>query len=269
MDELAAKMADKTKKPENQKNNKDSPEHKISFGLKSLLFRVRRRRCAYRFFPIGQTLANPASFYINSNKFSGGQKGEILQMFSALLVLQTPLSMRSNLLTSFLIAMLLAGCAFEGVVVEKRSRQTPDSSMIGTEGVDSFAFRGPTGTSRPPITVPSPQFWTETNGRYSFLLRDRQGKAHSQMVTPEVFARYRVGDYFNDQQSPPEHSDSKSSKTVVAVVQQRRHHQAVRTRRTHRKSVRRAGEIPKPNHQIPSNLQSFNLQLRIGERFIF
>jgi hypothetical protein len=29
VDELAAKMADKAKEPENQQNNKDSPEHKV------------------------------------------------------------------------------------------------------------------------------------------------------------------------------------------------------------------------------------------------
>lgn len=177
--------------------------------------------------------------------------------------------MRSNLLAPFLVAMLLAGCAFEGVVVEKRSRPLPDASMIGTEGVYSFAFRGPTGTSCPPITVPTPQFWTGTNGMYTFLLRDQQGTVHSQMVTAEVFARYRVGDYFNDQQAPPVHSDSKDGKTVATVVHQRPHHRVVQARRTHRKSVRRAGEIPNPNHQIPSNLQSFNLQSRIGDDSFF
>jgi len=143
--------------------------------------------------------------------------------------------MRSNLLAWFLLSMLLAGCAFEGVVVEKRPRPLPDSSVIGTEGVHSFAFRGPTGTSRPPIPVPNPQFWTETNGRYSFLLRDKQGNVHSQMVTADVFSRYRVGDYFNDLQAPPTHSDSKDSKTVATVVHQRPHHRMAQTRRTHRK----------------------------------
>ena len=145
--------------------------------------------------------------------------------------------MRSNLIASFLIAVLLVGCAFEGTVVEKRSRQLPDSSMIGTEGDYSFAFRGPTGTSRPPITVPNPQFWTETNGMYSFLLRDQQGNVHSQMVTAEVFARYRVGDYFNDQQPPPETSDSKESKTVEPVIHHRRHHRMAQVRRTHHRKV--------------------------------
>jgi hypothetical protein len=95
--------------------------------------------------------------------------------------------------------------------------------MIGTEGVCSFAFRGPTGTSRPPITVPTPQFWTGTNGIYTFLLRDQHGTVHSQMVTAEVFARYRVGDYFNDQQLPPETSDSKDETAVAAVIHHRRH----------------------------------------------
>jgi hypothetical protein len=143
--------------------------------------------------------------------------------------------MRSKLLASFLIAMLLAGCAFEGAVVEKRSRQLPDSSMIGTEGVYSFAFRGPTGTSRPPITVPIPQFWTQANGMYTFLLRDQQGNVHSQMVTAEVFARYRVGDYFNDRQPSRETDDSKDSTTVEPVIHHRRHHPMAQTRRTHRK----------------------------------
>ncbi len=143
--------------------------------------------------------------------------------------------MRSNLLTSFLVAMLLTGCGFECNIVEKRSRQLPDSSMIGTEGVYSFAFRGPTGTSRPPITVPTPQFWTETNGMYTFLLRDQQGNVRSQMVTAEVFARYRVGDYFNDRQPPREPSDSKESKTVAAVIHHRQHHRMAQARRTHRK----------------------------------
>lgn len=143
--------------------------------------------------------------------------------------------MRSNLLARSCVAILLSGCAFEGTIVEKRSRPLPDSSMIGTEGVSSFVFRGPTGTSRPPITVPTPQFWTGTNGMYSFLLRDRQGTVHSQMVTAEVFARYREGDYFNDCQPPPQMRDSKDSTTAEPVVHHRQHHRMAQTRRTHRR----------------------------------
>ena len=164
--------------------------------------------------------------------------------------------MRSSLLASFLIAMLLAGCAFEGVVVEKRSRPLPDASIIGTEGAYSFAFRGPTGTSRPPITVPAPQLWTQTNGIYTFLLRDQQGTVRSQMVTAEVFAHFRVGDYFNDWQLPLETSDSKS-KTAAPVIDHRRHYRMAQIRRTYRKSPSPVKfhhpsvgpvKIPNPNH---------------------
>lgn len=144
--------------------------------------------------------------------------------------------MRPNLLTLSLVALLLSGCAFEGTIVDKRSRQLPDSSMIGTEGIHSFVFRGPTGTSRLPVGVPNPNFWTESNGMYSFVLRDRQGNVHSQMVTAEVFARCQVGDYFNDLGPACVRPDAKDSKNVMAVIHRRRataqtrHH----ARRSHR-----------------------------------
>ena len=137
--------------------------------------------------------------------------------------------MRFSLLASVLVAMLLAGCALEGVVVEKCSRPLPDGSMIGTEGAYSFSFRGPTGISRPPITVPAPQLWTQTNGVYTFLLRDQPGSVHSQMVTAVVFDRYRVGDSFDDRQLPLKTADSKD-KTVTAVSNHRRHHPIAPTR---------------------------------------
>ena len=147
--------------------------------------------------------------------------------------------MRFNLLTLFLAIMLLSGrafgCAYEGTIAEKRSRPLPDASMIGTEGVNSFVFRGPTGTSRLPITVPNPQFWTENNGMHSFLLRDQQGHVHSQMVTAEVFARCQVGDYFNDQGPACARPDSKDGKRVVTAVVQRRHHRVAQARRSQRK----------------------------------
>lgn len=160
--------------------------------------------------------------------------------------------MRIHLPAHFLISLLLSGCAFQGVVVEKRSRPCPDSSMIGTEGVHSFAFRGPTGTSRLPITVPNPQFWTETNGRYTFMLRDRQGIVHSQMVTAEVFARYGVGDYFNDALPPAEATNSKDAKdTATKLVAHRRHfpkhqHQMAQAHRTHHHKVAKHHHRKKP-----------------------
>jgi hypothetical protein len=147
--------------------------------------------------------------------------------------------MRSNILASLVISTLLAsrafGCAFEGTIVEKRSWLRPDASMIGTEGVYSFVFRGPTGTSRLPITVPNYQFWTETSGSYKFLLRDQQGHVHSQLVTAEVFNRCQVGDYFNDRGPACAPSDAKDSKATIAVIQQRRHHRTVQARQSHRR----------------------------------
>lgn len=174
------------------------------------------------------------SIYINLNKLLavGIQK---YYNFLRRCSLTKPLPMRSYLLASSLVATLLAGCAFEGTIVEKRSRPLPDASMIGTEGVYSFVFRGPTGTSRPPITVPNPQFWTETNGMYSFLLRDQQGNVRSQMVTAEVFARCRVGDYFNDRGPACARPDSKDSKAFATISQHPQHRQVAHTRRTHRK----------------------------------
>lgn len=152
--------------------------------------------------------------------------------------------MRTNLFAFSLVALLLPGhafgCAFEGTIVEKYSRLRPDASMIGTEGVHSFVFRGPTGTSRPPVGVGNPQFWTESSGSYKFLLRDQQGHVRSQLVTPEVFARCRVGDYFNDRGPACAPSDAKDSKATVAVIQQRRHHRTAKARQAHRR-VAQAG----------------------------
>ena len=185
--------------------------------------------------PIPQIFGDLAGFYTNSNKSLVARTEKYYKRFFFFVVHQIPLLMRSYFLTSSVIAMLLSGCAFEGTIVEKRSRQMPDATMIGTEGIHSFAFRGPTGTSRLPIGVPNPQFWTETNGVYTFLLRDQQGSVRSQMVTAEVFARCQVGDYFNDRGPACARPDSKDSKVVTAVIQRRRNHRTAQIRRNHRK----------------------------------
>ena len=163
--------------------------------------------------------------------------------------------MRSKLRLFCLVAMLLAGrafgCAFEGTIVEKYSRLRPDASMIGTEGVHSFVFRGPTGTSRPPVGVPNPQFWTGSSGSYKFPLRARQGTVRSQLVTPEIFARCQVGDYFNDRGPACARPDSKDSKTVTAVVHRRRSHRTAQVRRKHRKvAMHRRHHSAKPRKAI-------------------
>lgn len=73
-----------------------------------------------------------------------------------------------------LVCALFASCAYQGVVVDKTARELPFSETIGMPG--SFAF----------------------------MLRDSSGAVHRQLVTPEVFTRYQVGDYFNDQQPAPQ-----------------------------------------------------------------
>jgi hypothetical protein len=85
--------------------------------------------------------------------------------------------MRRNTLTCFAVFALFSGCAYQGVVVEKRFRPVPFSASLGLDAM------------------------------YNFQLRDNAGQIHSQMVTPDVFASYRVADYFNDLQAPLSHDD--------------------------------------------------------------
>lgn len=81
--------------------------------------------------------------------------------------------MRSTVILVLLGILLLAGCAHEGTVVRKEFRPLPFRDSLGIEGI------------------------------YRFEVRDREGYVHRQMVSPEVFANYRVGDYFNDRAQPP------------------------------------------------------------------
>jgi len=217
---------------------------------------------------ITQIFGNPATFptFIQTklwrSELKNTTKGFLPSSF------QTSSSMRSKLLASCLGAMLLAGhafgCAFEGTIVDKYSRLRPDASMVGTEGVYSFVFRGPTGTSRPPIGIPNPQFWTESSGSYKFLLRDQQGSTHSQLVTPEVFARCRVGDYFNDRGPACAPSDAKDSKATVAVIQQRRHHRMAQAGRSHHKvaQARRSHRKVAAHRRHPSSKSRKMVTLR-------
>lgn len=154
--------------------------------------------------------------------------------------------MRINILVYFLVAILLGGCAGEGVIVEKRSRQIPDSSIPGTEGTHSFVFRGPTGTSRLPLTVPGEEFWpAEPNTVCKFILRDRAGNVRSQLVTPEVFARYQTGDYFNDLQAPPPargKHDAKNGTSIetIRVTAVQRRAKGYARHKTHARGSQRA-----------------------------
>jgi hypothetical protein len=98
-------------------------------------------------------------------------------------------TMRTFTFLPLLLCLLVAGCARRGVLVEKRLRPSPFAYSAGVDGV------------------------------YSFLLRDEQGRVHSQMVSPEVYSRYEVGDYFDDQQSGPAQHDEGYSKDNSKTVQ--------------------------------------------------
>ncbi len=62
MDELAAEMADEAEKPENQQNNKDSPEHKVSFGLSFFCFVCGGPAALMDFCRLARFFGNPAAF---------------------------------------------------------------------------------------------------------------------------------------------------------------------------------------------------------------
>jgi len=139
--------------------------------------------------------------------------------------------MRFKLLPVLLLAASLAGNAFAAVVVEKQSRQLPYVEVFECNGVHSFVFRGPRGTSRKPILVPPEEYWTAREaGLYKFVLRYHSGNVCSRLVTPEVFARYRVGDDFRDDEAVTERI-TEDSKTIQPLEHRRRHTAQVRKHR--------------------------------------
>jgi hypothetical protein len=141
--------------------------------------------------------------------------------------------MRTRFVASFLLLMAVAAGAPAAVVVEKRSRQLPYVEVFGCQGVHSFIFRGPTGTSRQPILVPPREYWTaQEAGLYKFVLRYHSGNVRSRLVTPEVFARYQVGEDFRDGDTTRERYESDDSKTVQPVARPRQTTAQVRYRRT-------------------------------------
>ncbi len=144
--------------------------------------------------------------------------------------------MRSKLLVVCLLGSALTGSALAAVVVEKRSHQMPYVEVFGCEGVHAFIFRGPKGYDRHPILVPPREYWTATEaGQYKFWLRDGSGHVCSKLVTPAVFARYRVGDDFNDC-APATERTTEDNKTVQPVVHHRKHTTQL-LKRTHPRQI--------------------------------
>jgi hypothetical protein len=141
--------------------------------------------------------------------------------------------MRSKFFVGSLLLVALAGGAFAAVVVEKNSRQVPYVEVFGCEGVHAFVFRGPTGTSRRPILVPPREYWTaQEAGLYTFVLRYHSGNVCSRLVTPEVFARYRVGDDFRDSElAMSDRTQTDDSKSVQPMTHHRQRTAQVRKHR--------------------------------------
>ena len=138
--------------------------------------------------------------------------------------------MRFKLILVLLLAVTLAGAGFAAVVAEKRSHQLPFVEVFECNGIHSFVFRGPAGTSRKPILVPPEEYWTAREaGLYKFVLRYHSGNVRSRLVTPEVFARYSVGDDFRDSDLATEQS-TEDNKSVQPVVHHRKHTAQLRKR---------------------------------------
>jgi hypothetical protein len=162
-------------------------------------------------------------------------------------------SMRFKFLVASILVLSLAGGAFGAIVMEKQSRQVPFVEVFDCQGIHSFVFRGPKGTSRKPILVPPENYWTATEaGLYKFVVRYHSGNVCSRLVTPEVFARYRVGDDFRDSQVITE-SVTEDSKTVQPVV----HH--------HRKHTAQLRKRSQSTHQVATHHRSHRAQ-RIAAR---
>jgi hypothetical protein len=67
-------------------------------------------------------------------------------------------------------------------------------------------------------------------GLYKFVLRYHSGNVCSRLVTPEVFARYRVGDDFRDTDLVTERV-TEDNKTIQPVVHHRKHTAQLRKHR--------------------------------------
>lgn len=145
-------------------------------------------------------------------------------------------TMRFKLLVASLLVLFITGSALASIVVEKRSQLMPNVEVWGCEGVHAFVFRGPKGVDRKRIMVPPREYWAAAEaGQYLFWLKDANGHVCSRLVTPEVFARYQVGDDFNEC-APMTERTTQDSKTVATVVHHRKHTAQVR-KRTHQKQI--------------------------------
>jgi hypothetical protein len=203
MNERATEVTNESEEPENQQHNKDSPEHMFSFELVYFASHehVRLRVKIFQISRLGKLLAARGR-----NRYNPSDRAN--RHF-----------MRIKFLIVLLLALSLNSGAFAAIVTEKQSRQVPYVEVFEGHGVHSFIFRGPVGTSRKPLVVPPEEYWTAAReaGLYKFVLRYHSGNVCSRLVTPEVFARYRVGDDFRDSDLTTE-AVTEDNKSVQPVV---------------------------------------------------
>lgn len=129
--------------------------------------------------------------------------------------------MRLTSFSLFAAAIIFSGCANEGTVIDKRAGASPFTYSLGIDGV------------------------------FKLILRDQQGNVRSQLVTPDVFNRYEVGDYFNDLQPGPTRRETKvdTSKEVQPVIHRKPHHRR-RHQTTNRKSKQHHRAVLKHRNKI-------------------
>jgi hypothetical protein len=163
--------------------------------------------------------------------------------------------MRFKFLVGSLLFIALAAGVSAAVVVEKNSRQLPYVEVFDCHGVHAFVFRGPTGTSRRPILVPPREYWTaQEAGLYKFVLRYHSGNVCSRLVTPEVFARYRVGDDFRDSElATSDRTQIEDNKSVQPMTH---HRQRTAQLRNHRH----------PSHRSIAKHHRLHRSQRIAQR---
>jgi len=80
-------------------------------------------------------------------------------------------------------------------------------------------------------------------GSLAFMLKDNSGTVRRQLVTPEVFARYEIGDYFNDMQPGPTRQPGSSDGKTMLTATNSRPHAAARTASVRKKN--NAGRVAK------------------------
>jgi hypothetical protein len=161
--------------------------------------------------------------------------------------------MRMKFFACLLVGIVFTSGAFAAVVVEKRSRQMPYVEVVDCHGVHSFIFRGPKGIDRPPILVPPREYWAgQEAGIYSFVLRYQGGNVCSRLVTPEVFARYRVGDdFYASAEYSNERTQTEDSKTAPSATHHRQHTAQTRKHR-HRSHSLAKHQTKHRSHRIAS-----------------